>query len=106
MFPVDQKKVKVQWEERIIPRENKGGHPFLFRIYNIDFLQYGWLHVPLHQFKSRSLSMEVNILFPTSQGYIKSSCNSFLSKVAMYVYKVVNGSIGFLFYSDKSCICS
>ncbi len=27
--------------------------------------------------------------FPTSQGYIKASCKSFLGSVAMYVYKVV-----------------
>jgi hypothetical protein len=105
MFPMDRGESKSSMGRRLYHERAKGVNLFLFRIYNIDFWQYGWLY-PYVNSNQKVFPWRQIYSFLASQGYIKASCKSFLSKVAMYVYKVVNYCIGFLFCSDKSCICS
>jgi len=44
MFPVDQGKSKSSMGRGLYHERAKGVNPFLFRIYKIDFWQYGWLY--------------------------------------------------------------
>jgi hypothetical protein len=67
----------------------QGVNLFLFRIYNIKFLQYGWLYLYINS-NQKVFPRRQIFSFLASQGYIKASCKPFLSRVAMYVYKVVN----------------
>jgi len=64
-FPVDRGESKSSVGRGLYHERAGGVNLFLFRIYNIDFWQYGWLYpvVPLRQFKSRSLSTEANLFF-------------------------------------------
>jgi hypothetical protein len=105
-FPVDRGESKSSVGRGLYHERAGGVNLFLFRIYNIDFWQYGWLYPYVNTSIQIKNPRRQIFSFPASQGYIKASCKSFLGRVAMYVYKVVNGCIGFLFCSDKSCICS
>ncbi len=61
----------------------------------------------LHMWKLRAFYISNDKKFLASQGYTKASCKSFLGRVAIDVYKIINNCIGFLFYTDNpACVPS
>jgi hypothetical protein len=88
MFPVDQGKSKSSMGRGLYHERARGVNPFLFKIYKIDFWQYGWLY-PYVNSNQEVFPWRQIFFFPTNQRYIKVSCKSFFGRVAMYVYKVL-----------------